>query len=75
MNRLDVRFIRLVQVEIGTSGAEEGSDDKIDFTISKTIRNREVRDNFSHSRSTSRSTLKEILTSFPNNTATPLKKV
>lgn len=33
----DVRFICLVKVEIGTSGAEEGGEDEIEFTIRKTI--------------------------------------
>lgn len=37
MNWHDVRFIRLVHVEIGTSGAEEGGEDEIEFAIGKTI--------------------------------------
>lgn len=74
---LDVRFICLVKVEIGTSGAEEGGDDEIEFTISKTIQNRQVRVIFplQSTRLTRRSRLKERLTSFPNSTVTPLKKV
>jgi hypothetical protein len=37
VNWLDVRFICLVKVEIGTSGAEEGGEDEIEFTIRKTM--------------------------------------
>lgn len=37
MNWHDVRFIRLVHVKIGTSGAEEGGEDEIEFAIGKTI--------------------------------------
>lgn len=37
MNWHDVRFIRLVHVEIGASGAEEGGEDEIEFAIGKTI--------------------------------------
>ncbi len=35
---LHVRFICLVKVESGTSGAEEGGEDEIEFTIRKTIK-------------------------------------
>jgi hypothetical protein len=35
----DIRFICLVKVEIGTSGAEEGGEDEIEFTIRQTIQN------------------------------------
>ena len=37
VNWLDVRFICLVHVEIGTSGAEEGGEDEAELTICKTI--------------------------------------
>lgn len=38
MNWHDVRFIRLVHIEIGTSGAEEGGEDEVEFAVRKTIR-------------------------------------
>lgn len=77
MDWLDVRFICLVKVEIGTAGAEEGGDNEVEFTIRKTVQNRQVRDIFplQSTRLASRPRLKERLTSFPNNTVTPLKKV
>lgn len=34
---LHVRFICLVKVESSTSGAEEGGDDEIEFTIRETV--------------------------------------
>lgn len=37
VNWHDIRFICLVKVEIGTSGAEEGGEDEIEFTIRQTI--------------------------------------
>lgn len=37
MNWHGVRFICLVKVGIGTSGAEEGGEDEAEFTIRKTI--------------------------------------
>ncbi len=71
----DVRFICLVHVEIGTSGTEEGGDDEIEFTIRKTIQVGKS-ETFSPPINplTSRSRLVDRLTSFPNNTVTPLKK-
>ena len=37
MNRHNVRFICLVELEIGTPGAEKGGEDEIEFTIRETI--------------------------------------
>lgn len=75
MNWHDVRFICLVKVEIGTSGAEEGGEDEIEFTIRKTIQIGKS-ETFAPqpNRLTNGPRLKDWLTSFPNNTVTPLKK-
>lgn len=71
----DVRFICLVHVEIGTSGSEEGGDDEIEFTIRKTIQiGKSETFSLQATRLTSRSRLEDRLTSFLNNTVTPLKK-
>ena len=71
----DVRFIGLVHVEIGTSGAEEGGDDEIEFTIRKTIQiGKSETFSLQLTRLTSRPRLEERLTSFPNNSGTPLKR-
>ena len=79
VNGLDVRYISLVKVEIGTPGAEEGGEDEIEFTIRKTVHIGKVRHQFGPSRSTmidkAGQGLKGTgLTSFPNNTVTPLRK-
>ena len=65
MNWYDVRFICLVKVEIGTSGAEEGGEDEINLTIRNTIQVNPI---------DKQAKIKGRLTSFPNNTANPLKR-
>lgn len=62
----DVRLIRLVEVELGTTGAEERSDDVIYFAVRKAI----------HSDQSLLIWLEEVedtLTSFPDSAAIPLK--
>lgn len=65
---LHVRLICLVKVESSTSGAEEGGEDEIEFTIRKTVGISKSETIFPQFKPI------ENLTSFPNNTATPVKK-
>jgi len=68
VGRLHVRIICLVKVESNTSRAEEGGEDEIEFTIRKTIEIGKSETFFPQLNPI------EKLTSFPNNTATPLRK-
>ncbi len=75
MNWHNVRFLCLVKDEIGTSRAEKGGEYEIEFTIRKTIQIGKSETFSLHpNQLTTRPRLKDWLTSFPNNTVTPLKK-